>query len=62
MKKLINLANFTQTIDKFNEGKESVEDFLKHHNIDAVEMMLYEEDIKVSKEIVHGLHLRTWSY
>ena len=62
MKKLINLANFTQTIDKFNEGKESVEDFLKQHNIDAVELMLYEEDIKVSKEIVHGLHLRTWSY
>ena len=28
MKKLINLANFTQTIDKFNEGKESLEDFL----------------------------------
>ena len=62
MKKLINLANFTQTIDKFNEGKESLEDFLKQHNIDAVELMLYEEDIKVSKEIVHGLHLRTWSY
>ena len=27
MKKLINLANFTQTIDKFNKGKESLEDF-----------------------------------
>ena len=29
MKKLINLANFTQTIDKFNEGKESLEAFFK---------------------------------
>lgn len=62
MKKLINLANFGPTLDKFNNEHEDLEKFLKNHQIDGVELMLYEEDIKVNKDIVHGLHLRTWSY
>ena len=62
MKKLINLANFGPTVEKFNNEYEDLEIFLKNHQIDGVELMLYEEDIKVNKDLVHGLHLRTWSY
>ena len=49
MKKLINLANFTQTIDKFNEGKESLEDFWKENH----EALLHN---LISKENIHELY------
>lgn len=49
MKKLINLANFTQTIDKFNEGKESLEDFWKGNH----EALLHN---LISKENIHELY------
>lgn len=62
MKKLINLANFGPTVEKLNNEHEDLENFLINHQIDGVELMLYEGDIIVNKNIVHGLHLRTWSY
>ncbi|MBP2028656.1 hypothetical protein J2Z35_002486 [Acetoanaerobium pronyense] len=47
MKRLINLVNFGPTLDKFNNEHEDLENFLITHQIDGVELMLYEEDIKV---------------
>lgn len=59
---LINLSNFKSRLDWFSDFSGGLSAFLKEHQLDGIELILFEDEIDVPKELVKGLHLRYWPY
>lgn len=61
----MNISNYSGDMDKFDGSWKNVENFLKKHQLDGVELICYMEDYlkTLPKQILKGLHLTyfpTW--
>ena len=63
MLQLINLSNYSRTNSFFDNNPKKLEDFLKKHHLDGIEMMFCDAwDTSLHKKsFIHGTHLWFWN-
>jgi len=62
MLQLVNLSSYSSDIELINNSPMVLKNFLKHHNIDGLEIMFCEnwDERLFPRNIVKGVHLRFW--